>query len=926
MARNDKYENHLRKIVLHSADVLPEKVKAYLKRVLEWGNSDAVEEILRNYRVLIDYIPEEFTDFVIDVLISKPRCPITPDSDLEFAIYLAKSHLPRPDPSFGIRDKWDYELFDPPAYIQGPFLYLLTKDEDEGLRLIHTLTNAATDRWCEQAQRRGSDEHPLTLLPVRLNLTFGTHDFWGNVQVYCWYRSITHNGPKAVISALMALEVWMYKQIEAGRDVEALFEDILRESNSVAVLGVCLSIALAHPQKCLKAALPIVSSPAIWRMDINRLVGDMSGRFQLPFEKNDWTYKILEEHDQKPHRKLEVRSLAIYYLFFSDDSLRACFEEAVAQFAKNLPFQYREEQEDTIAVSAIQKQMENYQVFGIRENYRFFKDGDNLYVQVEPPEDIKKRNEEGLAFNSEYQRWLGMEVWSRKAMEEGEAEEITTLEEMVRSAKELQQPNDFVSRELENSYDNTRLGAIAGIAAAILVINFEWVKSQNLLQWSRDVLMAAAHAVQPSIYAAPLCKFDVSAGRGLASLAAHGVADAKVRQEIIQLVSKSLRRFDCAHEIVKAVFSGLQGAWNVDPVLCWNALSLCLSLSVIPEKLYYGTRVGEFGTSFEELETWKDSVMQNHFNYLSKNEVPELPRIPIARNIVFVHEQAKYGLYALPLTELCRDSNTKDKLLRLGDDLVARTIADNLPVEGKAYSQPDRPYMWNPFIFNWTACLAKSLSVEETRHHILIPLQDNWSQVPELTADLLNGYISHQIAYVEGPTAKALETWKEVCNWVLNSPEISRKASYDYLARDTGEVLQLIVFTQHSSSRIKDDWQHANLFIDIFDKWVSVVGHNPSAYSHLLTMLNGIGWQFAPELTLEWLNRCASNAVHDLWNEERGNGRRTAELLNRIWNSFERQIRSDKLILQRYSNLVYRLVEAGIALASVLRQKLEGRV
>lgn len=90
-------------------------------------------------------------------------------------------------------------------------------------------------------------------------------------------------------------------------------------------------------------------------------------------------------------------------------------------------------------------------------------------------------------------------------------------------------------------------------------------------------------------------------------------------------------------------------------------------------------------------------------------------------------------------------------------------------------------------------------------------------------------------------------------------------------------------------------------------------------------MLNGIGRQFAPEPTLEWLNRCSNNAVHDLWSEQRGNGRRTAELLNRIWNGFEQQIRNDKAILQRYSNLVYQLLEAGIPLASILRQKLEGR-
>ena len=32
----------------------------------------------------------------------------------------------------------------PPAHVQGPFLRLLRTHEDEGLRLVHGLTNAAT--------------------------------------------------------------------------------------------------------------------------------------------------------------------------------------------------------------------------------------------------------------------------------------------------------------------------------------------------------------------------------------------------------------------------------------------------------------------------------------------------------------------------------------------------------------------------------------------------------------------------------------------------------------------------------------------------------------------------------------------------------------------------------------------------------------
>jgi hypothetical protein len=924
MSRYDEYKNRLHRIVLHSADVLPEKVGSYLGELANSGNYDAKEDVIskiQDFTPLVDSISREFVDFVISVLIQKP---INPESYPSIPRRITSSSEDR---NFGIND---ILKFFPPAPVQGPFLYLLLKKEDEGLRLVHNLANTASEKWREYKQREEFDRPKLTPLPVTINLPSGSRDFWGDTQVYCWFRGRT-NDSYAVISALMALEEWIERQIEAGRNVEALFEKVLSGSNSVAVLGICLNIALAYPEKCLKAALPIAICPDIWEMDIERLCHDKSNSLTslklLEFNRhNDWLYEVLERRNKRPQRSREIRKdLAIYYVLSSDDSLRVPFEQAVEKFTENLPFRYEEEKSDPNFVAALQEKMENYQVLGRIENYQPRQVGEQLQIWVEFPEELRKRNQKILAPNVKYQRWLSVYLWAEETIKNRVPQEQMTLEEAVAAAKELEASEDFSETDNEDIRDVTRLQGIAGVAAAILIADFEWARTQNHLEWCRAILLAAACMAETSMYAMSSFSVKVYAGRGLALLATHGVADIEVRRQILQLISESLRHFSRAGEVVKAVFVGLQNGWNVAPVVCWNVLSLCLSLSIIPGKLYCGTRVGRFGTSFEELETWEDNVIQNHFDYLAKEEIPELPRIPTVRNIVFVHKQVKYGLDTLPLTELCQTPHTKDKLLQLCDDLVARTIADNLPVEGKPYPKPHKPYMWNPFIFNRAAYLAKSLSVEETRHHILTPLRDNWSQIPELTADLLNGYITHQIAYVEGPTTQALEIWKEICNWVLDSPEIARKASYDYLDRDTGEVLQLIVFTQYGTSRIKNDWQHAHLFIDIFDKWVSVVGHNSYAYSHFLTMLNGIGWQFAPKQTLEWLNRCANNAVHDLWNEQRGNGTATAQLLNRIWNSFEPQIRSDKLSLQRYSNLVYRLVKAGIPLASVLQHKLEGR-
>lgn len=916
MLKDNEYKKRLRRIVLHSADTLPNEVSSYLLSNHYYFDSEIdISTKLEDYKPLVEHIPQHFVEFTLDCLIENPSIPIDYNSS-SLGIYNDGWSN-----KLGISSNYSFTAADPIQYLL-LYLHLLNQNEEEGLRLVHTLVNVAIERWRHQPQIVHPDRPDFIPLPVTLQLASELHDFWGDIQVYCWFRGNSVD-PIPVRLALMALEVWMEKQIEADRDAVELFEKVLLGSDCVAVLGMCLGIALAYPEKCLKAALPIVSSPKIWEMDISRYTSDLclSG-----------TFYFLEERNKRPQRAREIRNLAVMYMLCGDDDLRSLFQQATKNFPKNLPFFTKGERDDPKMIAYLKEDVKRWQIYGDLKNYRQRKVGARIEIIVELPEEIRKRDEEKIrkrdeseqGFNSEWQRWVNLYLWAELTIKDGITPERITLEEAVLAVKKLQTSEDFAETDKENIRNFTRLQAIAGVAAAILITDFEWARTQNHLEWSRAILLAAARMAKAS-----MSPFTISikfyTARGLALLATHVVADIEVRQQILQLISKSLKRFSDTGELVKEVFIGLKNAWNIDPVLCWNALSLCLSLSVIPGKLYYGTHIGRFGTSFEELETWEDKVIQNHFDYLAKDEIPGLPRIPTAINIVFVHEQVKYGLDALPLTELCRDSSMKDKLLLLCDDLVARTIADNLPVKGQPYSHSRKPYMGNTFIFNWVAYLAKSLSVEETRRHILIPLRDNWFQVPELTADLLDGYISRQIAYAERPTTQALEIWKEICNWVLDSSEIARKDSYDSLDRDTGKVLDLIIFTQYNISRIQDDWQHAHLFIDIFDKWVSVVGHNPDAYSHFLTMLNGIGWQFAPKPTIEWLNRCTNNAAHDFWNEQRGNGTRTAELLSRIWNNFERQIRSDKVSLQRYSNLVYQLIEAGIPLASVLQHKLEGR-
>ncbi|MEH2250004.1 hypothetical protein [Nostoc sp.] len=772
MVSND-YISQLHRMVCNSADVLPSRVANYLKTIAasdSYKFHEVKKQILteaNTYRLLVDYIPIDFVDCVLNFLIKKQNHNSIDDIDNTDDIELEQEEIERLKQAFNIEQEEipllftqigdsedseifedfkivDYNAFSPPSYIHGPFLYILNKHENEGLRLIQTLINSAVIKWRESKQG-------LTPLPVIINLPSRTKEFWGDEEVYCWYRdTVVTSYP--IISALMALEVWMERQIEAGRSPEELFEKVLQESDCVAVLGICVSMTLAYPNKCLKAALSIITSPNVWQMDIFRLAHESSNLSRFPWEREKLVHKIIEEHNQKPHRQLDIRNLSYYYLFSDDNSLSIPFQESVSKFTDNLPLKYKEEQEDSVTVAALQEKMENYQIWGNRENYRYRRvNKEQLAIWAEPPEDIRKRNEETIAPNLVWQHWVRISMWAIKTIEEGKVAEEMTLEEAVNAVKLLQKPDDFSDKnEIEYYQDNKRLQAIVGVAAAILIADFEWTKAHELIEWSREILLAAARMPYQG-YEYNKFAFDpkVSAGRGLGVLVANSVADIDIRQQLLKLITDSQR------QVVEAVFRGLFEAWTTDEVLCWNALSLGLSLCLFPNQLnrFYWTEED----NSVKIAKWKEELLNTHLINLNTNIFPDIPRIPLIEDkIIFDYSLADRVLHALPFSILIQNPVNKERILQLTDDLMNWTVKKNTPFEDERhFYNSQKPHEWNRFFIRGLSQLAQNLSFDEIRNHILIPIQKCWSKTPEMTADLLDGYISFQIGYLEPLNEKA---------------------------------------------------------------------------------------------------------------------------------------------------------------------------
>jgi hypothetical protein len=906
------YQKRLRTTIFHSADVLSEQVATYLRDIAARGSYREIEQALETYRPLVDHLATAYVDFALEVLVMKPRNEDQQDMT-RWTSMLRTYH-----DNLGIRER--IRCF-PPAHVQGPFLYLLHRDEREGLRLIQSLTNTAVEVWRERERDFYFHGSIRTPLPVVLTLPTGPHTLWGDERVYCWYRS-SSNGPDIVISALMALEVWLEEQVIAGRKPEELFERVLIASNCVAVAGICLSVALAFPEQCLTSALPLMASPVMWRLDWARAAQDRRLPLYILLHEYRLINEAVAERNQRPQRPRTLPFLAGYYLF-ADDPLKTSFEQAVAHFHEHLPFLFEEERDDPEFVSALINWVEQIQVYGDRANYRQQQVGGQVQIEFDLPPSPSQQDTE-QSESDEPPAWHSIALWVQQTLQEGKQAEGLTAVEAISAIREIQEQSQ---NQLEREDEQVVSWLAHVVAAAALIADFWDVQAHGLIPWCREHLLTAvrqeAHEAYYYAYPAYISNFLVIfAVKGLMLLVARGMATEEVREILLRLAASPYE------DVMAAILQRLDTILVVDEALCWTVLSLVLSLRLIPRQLAVQAlvKLHNSGEQSEDLMRWEEEVVQTHLRTVEQQDIPVLPRVPADEDMCFLWDRAKEVLDSLPLAALCAYPDAKARLLGLVSDLLAWTIAVNTSSPEFAYvyrdPHPPRPHQWNKDFILWVVRMMDALSQQEQREAILGPLLEHWSSAPLLLKDLVYSYTRHYLSTLGPLSSSSVETWRFLCNRILNSSELARWADASSLDSAVTEVVEEMVF-----AGLTDEWPHASLFRDLIEKWVAVIGRNPDAYPSLVQFLRGPGSDFVPDPALEWISRCvptSSTQKQRFW-QAHSNAERTARLLRSMWDHAAESMRSQSTMLKRYADLIDQLVGVGIPLASILQQELEQR-
>ena len=339
-------------------------------------------------------------------------------------------------------------------------------------------------------------------------------------------------------------------------------------------------------------------------------------------------------------------------------------------------------------------------------------------------------------------RWLALHNWVTNTLEKNRLAEGMSLAHAVATAKELQQADDFTQpynafddpSAFVGPLDNLRLNSIAGVAAAVVLFDFNWALRQNQLEWCRDVLLRAAQVpagdhFMDDRHSLLIDNPQIIAARGLGAFGVNATEDQQIRELLLRLAT------DPHLAMLRSILRGLYQAWDKDAVLCWNIVSLILTQSWPTWEVH----AGSYSAKRSEAEAaWIESTFQEHLESLRSGGIPTLPSITETGERVFLYDAALCAIGGMPLEKLMGDPKHRAKIIQFAGHLLAWTIAKNMPVGDEPYRRfSDIPYNWNMPFLDWQCLLARNLSKDETYQHILNPLRKCWPSAPYLIAELL---------------------------------------------------------------------------------------------------------------------------------------------------------------------------------------------
>ena len=437
------------KILVQIPAAVPEAFRDLLRRGASGDNRDIVAEDLvesllteGNSSFACRFYPEEIAGLARSYF-------FLTDEDVEDALehpHHAHSSF-NIDPNFGIKPHVNHKFSVPASAIKGPFFPLLQWHPEVGVEFIIELMNHVSFWYGNQKWPFDSLE-PAWQTELHILGEDTTVTQWANSRLYGIYRGASV-APYVLQSALMALEKWLVEIAETEEfDLEAWLLKLLKESNNVAVTAVVASVSIAHPEKCGRAGLPLLTSRTVVQLDRGRMSHDRtSPSMSEVIPSMRAKQKIYDDErknsDDLPHRQRDLEYLSVKLQF---NDLHEEVWRIIDQHREELPLPEEQSEKDKTWRLALHRMDargfeigEEVPASEVEEESESSDDTEKTYFkmalgEIEPDlEEIVEQNEQDFEEKTED---LSLMNWGRSAWEGNLKDDSRSWREMLSLAEE----------------------------------------------------------------------------------------------------------------------------------------------------------------------------------------------------------------------------------------------------------------------------------------------------------------------------------------------------------------------------------------------------------------------------------------------------------------------------------------------------------
>ena len=885
-------EKSLRTLFLSSVGDVPNLGSEYLRKKL--ADQDRLHifrgPILSNCGALVRHLPAELVDFFLGAFLERPERRID-----RFGGY--SDHLTR-----GLGVAHDHEFY-PASPTQLPFLGLLNSNEGEGLRLVHSLCNHSISVWRWACQHK-SWRSPVQPIPITLTFPWGQQSFWGDGQVYLWFRGIW--GSDAVKSALMALEQWALNSCEKGVPFEEVFRKVIKGNDSVAALGVGLSLCLAYPGKSLECAFPLVTCPCLWDWDISRFVQDWGFHTN---EIGDWhrhrmQLNAVHKLNEYPHRRREIRYLVPYFVCSGDEELINRYAAAIRSFPENLPLSYEEEKAEEGHLNALREEMTLFSEQGDPAHFKAepTEDGKHIKIWNDPPSLKKEKYRVRQREQEQLSEFASVAIWAQKALDDGVVGEQVSIEEAVAKVKQWDQPGVFDGDDAQAFEDKQRSGAIVG-AAFVAARYTNDAPGADLLKWCRNVFDRALSARRkPSQWS---CRGSILSMDPLV-FAAHGYAALLAKGQDIAHCQGALLRLalDPLEGVQSTVFAAASQFAGARPEFYWLLLHVALGQCVVTDEQIPAYRSILFDAKEAE---FKEELLSRAEALAASGTIPDLPTIPLpwiksagpqkpahrdtkgyTRNkTIFLHDVAGNLLFKAPLEPILADATRRVKFLKTVGELLDWTVQEIIPpfADSRHDHRGNTPFEWVFGFAAWCGRVCAYLTPAEAHQAVL---DRTFSRDTDTALMVMQGvtksFMIQAFLRAKDITEDKLTLWRDITDWIFASR--AWHPDSEHLDREFVTCAFAVLFCVAPDFSpllcgVEPGWPHLAKFNSILERAVREFGRHHTLYLAVTTFLKNGGFDLLPRPALAWLEQIAREKKADqgFW---KVNGDETVELLGRL--------------------------------------------